>query len=178
MNYYLTVEKTILKNLISNEDYVRRVLPFLNESYFSNGSEKTLYKDICTFIDKYNTVPTKEALVISLTENKSLSESELEDTCKILEEIEQNTEETEFNWLIDQTEKFCKDKAVYNAIMESIHIIDGKSKTKTENAIPSILSDALSVSFDPNIGHDYIEDTAERYEFYHKVESKVPFDLS
>ena len=178
MNYYLTVEKTILKNLISNEDYVRRVLPFLNESYFSNGSEKTLYKDICTFIDKYNTVPTKEALVISLTENKSLSESELEDTCKILEEIEQNTEETEFNWLIDQTETFCKDKAVYNAIMESIHIIDGKSTTKTENAIPSILSDALSVSFDPNIGHDYIEDTDERYEFYHKVETKLPFDLS
>ena len=175
---YMTIEKTILKNLMQNEEYVRRVLPFLHVSYFQNGSEKTLFKSISQFIEKYNTVPTKEALVISLSDEKALSESEFENTCEVLDEIEKNSEETEFNWLIDNTEKFCKDKAVYNAIMESIHIIDGKSQTKTENAIPNILSDALSVSFDPNVGHDYIEDSDERYEFYHKVESKLGFDLS
>ena len=171
-----SIEQVILSNLIYNEQYVRRVSPFLNESLFHDKNERILYKAVQSFISKYNTPPTKEAVIISLDKNKSINEDEYKTIVSILEELSAD-ESTNFDWLINETEKFCKDKAVYNAIMESIHIIDGKSKDKSDTAIPEILSDALAVSFDTHIGHDYIEDAEERYDFYHKKESKVPFDL-
>ena len=171
-----SIEQAILSNLIYNEQYVRRVSPFLNEELFHDKNERVLYKAVQSFISKYNTPPTKEAVIISLDKNKSINEDEYKTIVSILEELSVD-ESTNFDWLINETEKFCKDKAVYNAIMESIHIIDGKSKDKSDTAIPEILSEALAVSFDTHIGHDYIEDAEERYDFYHKKESKVPFDI-
>ena len=150
----------------------------MKDEYFHDRIEKILYGTISEFILKYNNLPTKEAVIIDIDKNKSIAEDEYKGVIELMDTLEKKDELPDFSWLVSETETFCKDKAVYNAIMESIHIIDGKSTTKTENAIPSILSDALSVSFDPNIGHDYIEDTDERYEFYHKVETKLPFDLS
>ena len=173
-----TVEHVILENLLYNDEYSRRVVPFLKDEYFHDRTEKILYGTISDFILKYNNLPTKEAVVIDIDKNKSITEDEYKSVIELMDNLEKKDELPDFDWLVSETETFCKDKAVYNAIMESIHIIDGKSASKTENAIPSILSDALSVSFDPNIGHDYIEDTDERYEFYHKVETKLPFDLS
>tara|TARA_Y100000310_G_scaffold339454_1_gene432132 strand:+ start:163 stop:1569 length:1407 start_codon:yes stop_codon:yes gene_type:complete len=171
-----SIEQVILSNLLYNEQYVRRVSPFLKETLFHDRYEKILFKVIHSFILEYNTPPTKESIVISLDKEKSINEDDYRTVVEIVDKLKKE-DTTNFEWLIKETEKFCKDKAVYNAIMESIHIIDGKSKIKTENAIPEILSDALSVSFDTHIGHDYIEDSEERYDFYHKVESKVPFDL-
>ena len=165
-----SIEQAILSNLIYNEQYVRRVSPFLNEELFHDKNERVLYKAVQSFISKYNTPPTKEAVIISLDKNKSINEDEYKTIVSILEELSVD-ESTNFDWLINETEKFCKDKAVYNAIMESIHIIDGKSKDKSDTAIPEILSEALAVSFDTHIGHDYIEDAEERYDFYHKKES-------
>ena len=171
-----SIETVILSNLLYNEQYVRRVSPFLKESLFHDRNERLIFKTIQSFILNYNSSPTKEAVLISLDKESTINEDDYKIVVKILDSLKKD-ESTNFDWLITETEKFCKDKAVYNAIMESIHIIDGKSKTKTDTAIPEILSDALSVSFDTHIGHDYIEDADDRYEFYHRVESKVPFDL-
>ena len=173
----LTVERLILSQLLNNEEYTRKVLPFLDGSYFHDENEKTILKHVVSYIGKYNSQPSKESLIIALSEDRSLSEASFKLVCSTIEECANSKKEKEINWLYDTTEKFCKDKAVYNAIMESIHIIDGKSTTKTENAIPSILSDALSVCFDSHIGHDYLEDSEERYDFYHRVESRTSFDL-
>ena len=172
-----TVEHVILENLLYNDEYSRRVVPFLKDEYFHDRTEKILYGTISDFILKYNNLPTKEAVVIDIDKNKSITEDEYKGVIELMDNLEKKDELPDFDWLVTETETFCKDKAVYNAIMESIHIIDGKSATKTENAIPNILSDALAVSFDTNIGHDYIEDSDERYDFYHKVEKRVPFDL-
>ena len=172
-----TVEHVILENLLYNDEYSRRVVPFLKDEYFHDRTEKILYGTISDFILKYNNLPTKEAVVIDIDKNKSITEDEYKGVIELMDNLEKKDELPDFDWLVSETETFCKDKAVYNAIMESIHIIDGKSASKTENAIPSILSDALAVSFDTNIGHDYIEDSDERFEFYHKVEKRVPFDL-
>ena len=174
-----TIEKTILRNLIYNEEYARKVVPFLKGEYFPDTVDSRILKGILGFISEYNSPPTKEALIISLDKDKSLNADTYQSATEVINELHENRDVvSDQQWLVDQTEKFCKDKAVYNAIMESIHIIDGKSKSEqTENAIPEILSDALSVSFDTSIGHDYIEDSEERFDFYHKVESKVPFDL-
>ena len=172
-----TIEKTILKNLLKNEAYTRKVVPFIKEEYFHDRVEKMLFTSIFEFVAKYNSLPPVDALSITLS-NASINEDEFKTATKLIEEIDADADTNE-DWLIEQTEKFCKDKAVYNAIMESIHIIDGKSTSvKTENAIPEILSEALSVSFDTSVGHDYIEDAEDRYQFYHKVEEKVPFDIS
>ena len=168
------IENTILENLVLNEEYSRKVIPFLSDEYFSDKTERVIFTSIRDFVNSYNGVPTKEVLHISLSDRKDLTEDEYNKTTEIINSFSNREENVE--WLVDQTEKFCKDKSVYNAIMESIHIIDGKS-TKTENSIPEILSDALAVSFDTHIGHDYIEDSEERYESYHKTESRVPFDL-
>ena len=172
-----TVEKLILQNLILNEEYSRKTVPFLHEEYFHDIVEKTLFKSVQEFILEYGNRPTKEAIVISLDGQKNLSQDQFNDCIEVLNDMCDSFTEQDDEWLFEKSEKFCKDKAVYNAIMESIHIIDGKSKTATENAIPEILSDALSVSFDTHVGHDYIEDSEERFKFYHKVESKIPFDL-
>jgi len=171
------IDRIILENLLYNDEYSRRVVPFLKGEYFHGRIERIVYETISEFIMKYNNLPTKEAVTIGIDKNKSISDNEYKDISELLENLEDKEILPDFNWLVTETENFCKDKAVYNAIMESIHIIDGKSKIKTENAIPNILSDALAVSFDTHIGHDYIEDSDERYEFYHKVEKRVPFDL-
>ena len=172
-----TVEHVILENLLYNDEYSRRVVPFLKDEYFHDRTEKILYGTISDFILKYNNLPTKEAVVIDIDKNKSITEDEYKSVIELMDTLEKKDNLPDFDWLVTETETFCKDKAVYNAIMESIHIIDGKSATKTENAIPNILSDALAVSFDTHIGHDYIEDSDERFDFYHKVEKRVPFDL-
>ena len=171
----MTIEKIILQNLIFNDEFCRRVVPYVKEEYFHDRLEREIFREIKEFIIKYNNRPTISAIKISLDENKNLSEKEYEEVEKILDSLKEDDQT--FDWLIEETENFCRDKAIYNAIMESIHIIDGKSNTHTENIIPQILSDALSVSFDAHIGHDYIEDSDKRYDFYHQVENKIPFDL-
>lgn len=167
------IEKTILQNLVFDEDFMRQVSPFLKDEYFS-GTDQVLYKTINTFIDKYNACPTKEALSISL-QNSNLNEEAFKDVNQLLSELEKSDSNKE--WLTIETEKFCKDKAVYNAILKSIEIIDGRDKKHNTEALPSILQEALAVSFDNHVGHDYINDADRRYDFYHKVETRVPFDL-
>ena len=169
-----TIEKTILENLMLHEEFGRKVLPFIKEEYFSNKIEKILFSTIRDFIIKYSNIPTKDIIKISFDDRNDITEDEYKNSVDFIDTLQ--SKEENFEWLIDQTEKFCKDKSLYNAIMESIHIIDGKSNN-TENAIPEILSEALAVSFDTHIGHDYIEDSDERYDFYHKTESRIPFDL-
>ena len=173
----MKIEELILNQLMENESYTRRVLPFLKDEYFQDRTDRAIFSHIRDFLTKYNNPPTKEAVIISLDNDNSLVQDEYDTCVEKLNSFGGTDVEQDQDWLIDQTETFCKDKAVYNAIMESIHIIDGKSSTKTENAIPNILSEALSVCFDDHIGHDYIEDADERYDFYHKVESRTAFDL-
>tara|TARA_Y100001972_G_scaffold127194_1_gene183292 strand:+ start:1144 stop:2544 length:1401 start_codon:yes stop_codon:yes gene_type:complete len=170
------ITKLILSNLAYNDSFSRRVAPFLLEDYFEEHSNKVVFKIISSFIKEYNTTPTKDAMLICLDKVLGLNGDSFT-LCKNLIDSLSIDEKTDQDWLIQETESFCKERSIYNAIMESIHIIDGKSKSKTENAIPSILSDALAVSFDAHIGHDYIEDCEERYEFYNQVETKVGFDL-
>ena len=170
-------EKLILANLLFNEEFSRRTLPYIEEEYFASRDERLVFSEIKNYTLKYRSLPSKEAVKISLDSKDELTQKEIHDTDALINSLQDSTKREEMEWLIDETEKFCKDKALYNAILESIHIIDGKSKTKTNGAIPDILSTALSVSFDQHIGHDYIEDSVERYDFYHQVEKKVAFDL-
>ena len=170
----MRIETTILNNLIHNEDYSRKVLPFLNKEFFQDEVEKTLYLIINSHVEKYNALPTKEILEITLDDEK-ISETTLTDCLEYISVLEKS--DTDIEWLIDKTEEFCQERAVHNAIIESVRIIDGSDKEKTKGAIPEILSKALSISFDNHIGHDWLEDFAARYEFYHKVEERVPFDL-
>ena len=168
----------ILKELIHNEDYARKVLPFIKQEYFIDRNERTLYNEIESFILKYNNTPTHEALIISINDRNNIKEDEIKSITEILEDIHgSRTEKTDNKWLLDNTEKFCQEKAIYNAVLESISILDNKGGIKTKGAIPQILSDALAVSFDPNVGHDYIEDSDKRFDFYHRTEKKIPFDL-
>jgi replicative DNA helicase len=174
----IRLEQTILKNLIYNEEYTRKVLPFINSNYFSDNTEKVLFKEIFEFVNNYKTLPSHEALVINLTESKGLTETEVGSAIELLNEIKLNKDEkVENKWLSEQTEKFCQDKAIYNAIMESVSILDNRNGKKTKGEIPKLLADALGVSFDSHIGHDYINDYNERFDFYHKVEQRIPFDL-
>jgi replicative DNA helicase len=172
------LEQTILKNLIFNEEYTRKVLPFIQSDYFSDNTEKIVFKEIFEFVNKYKNLPTHEALVINFTESKTLTEPQVRSSIELLNEFKQNKDETvDLSWLTENTEKFCQDKAIYNAIMESVQILDDKNEKKSKGEIPKLLSDALGVSFDSNIGHDYINDFDSRYEFYHRVESRIRFDL-
>jgi len=171
------VELTILRNLTHSESYSRKVFPFIKSEYFSDRCDKVVFSIIGDFISKYNNLPTAEALSISLNERRDLAQSEFDGCVSLIRDISEEPEAVDDTWLLETTENFCQRRAVYNAIMESIQIIDGKSNAQTETAIPHILSDALSVSFDSHIGHDYIEDADSRYDFYHKVESRIPFDL-
>jgi replicative DNA helicase len=172
----MNIEKLILKNLIHNEPYVRKVLPFLKEEYFLNENEKILFQTLNNFIIKYNNVPTHDALIVEI-ESMSLQDSSIKNILDTIRELDQNKEQTSNEWLLDNTEKFCQEKAIYNAIMHSINILNGDEKKQPKGAIPQILSDALAVSFDPNVGHDYLEDFKERFDAYHRVEEKIPFDL-
>ena len=172
------LEQTIIKNLIYNEEYVRKVLPFIRPDYFSDNAEKIVFKEIFEFINQYKNPPTHEALVINFTEKKTLTEPQVQEAIELLNKVHSDKDEpTETQWLIEQTEKFCQDKAIYNAIMESVSILDSKGEKRTKGEIPQLLSDALGVSFDNNIGHDYTQDYDSRYDSYHKVESRIRFDL-
>jgi replicative DNA helicase len=172
------LEQTIIKNLIYNEDYTRKVLPFIRPDYFSNNTEQIVFKEVFDFINQYKNPPTHEALVINFTERKNLTEPQVREAIEMLNDIHKNKDEpSETKWLIEQTEKFCQDKAIYNAIMESVGILDNKGDKRSKGEIPKLLSDALGVSFDNNIGHDYMQDVDSRYESYHKVESRIRFDL-
>jgi replicative DNA helicase len=171
------LEQTILKNLIYNEVYTRKVLPFIKPDYFSDNTERIVFREIFDFVNKYKNLPTHESLVINFTESKSLTEPQVRESIDLLKEIHLSRDEkSEGQWLIEQTEKFCQDKAIYNAIMESVGILDDDGK-RSKGEIPQLLSDALGVTFDNNIGHDYINDSDSRYDSYHKVESRIRFDL-
>ena len=150
----------------------------MRSDYFGDNTEKVVFKEIFDFVNKYKNLPTHESLVINFTESKSLTEVEVRDSIELLNEMHMSREEkVESKWLVEQTEKFCQDKAIYNAIMESVSILDDKNGIKPKGEIPKLLSDALGVSFDQHIGHDYMSDYESRFDFYHKVESRVKFDL-
>lgn len=168
------IEDAIFSNLIHNEQYLRKVLPFLKPEYFQYRTDKVLFELIYEYVDKYNNTPTKVALDVELGNYVGLSEEENKQLKSKLDTLKQV--DVDIDWLLDQTEKFCQDKSIYNAIMESIQILDNKGGT-SKGAIPQILSDALAVSFDTNIGHDFIDDYEKRYEFYHVTEQRIPFDL-
>ena len=169
------LELTILRNLIHNEDYARKVIPFINLDYFDIRAEQVVCQEIIDFIAKYNKLLTTEVLEIEIQNRSDLTETEL----KELQETISSLKDSEINddWLLDATEKWCRDRAIYLALMSSIKIADGQDDKKGRDSIPSILSDALAVSFDNHIGHDYLEDYEERYESYHRKEDKIPFDL-
>ena len=169
------IEETILRNLICNEQYYRKVVPFIKADYFQEYNEKILFEEIAYFAAKYDKVPTKEVLTINLQSRGDLTEETFKDTLSGLNSLSDDW--IDYDWLLDATEKWCQDKAIYNALMQSIKIADGGDKKLDKGSIPSILQDALAVSFDEHIGHDYIEQADDRYEFYHRKEEKIPFDL-
>lgn len=160
-----------------NEEFSRKVLPFVKGEYFSDRTEKLVHQEVNDYILKYNSLPTYEALVLSVKEKTGLQDEEVKKFVEYVDEIRTEADKPKIDWLIDVTEKFCQEKAVYNAVLESIHILDGKSKTHDKGAIPSLLSDALAVGFDTNVGHDYLQDSDSRYDFYHRKEERIPFDL-
>ena len=171
----MKVETLILKNLLLTEEYPRKVLPFIKQEYFEDRTDQVIFDLTSKYFVKYSAVPTVEALTIEVGKITSLSDDQFKQITQTLESFDKET--TELDWLVDTTEKWCQDRAIYLALMESIKIADGNDQKKSPDAIPSILSDALGVSFDNHIGHDYIDDYEERYESYHRVETKVPFDL-
>ena len=170
-----TIERTTLSNLIHNEDYCRKVIPFIKPIYFANRDERIVFEEIEKFLEKYNALPTKETLTIGVDSRKDLTDEEYKKIVELIGSLEKT--EVDLQWFHDETEKCCKDKAIYNAVLVGIKIIDGKDKQRTPEAIPTILSDALAVSFDLTVGHDYVDDGLNRYEFYHKKEDKIKFDL-
>ena len=170
------IEESILKNLFVSDTFTRKVIPYLEEDYFSDRSERLVYKQISEYFMKYNECPTHEALSIQLNDLSGYNDEEVKNAMTVINQCKQSTEETPHEFLVDETEKWCKDRAIYNAVMESIQIID-KSSTREKGEIPDILKDALSVSFDQHIGHDFIEDSDDRFISYNTVEDKLPFDL-
>jgi archaellum biogenesis ATPase FlaH len=167
------IEKTILKNLVHDEVYMRQVFPFLRPEYF-NATDGIVFRLIAEFIDNYNNCPSTEALDIAI-QKKNLNETDFKASAELIRDLAKT--EVNADWLLAETEKFCKDKAVYNAILKSIEIIDGRDKKHTTEALPSILQEALAVGFDNSVGHDYLLDAAGRFDFYHRVEARIPFDL-
>ncbi len=167
-------EELILANLTINDEYARKVLPFLNRSYFQSESNRLVFDVVEDYIKKYNSLPTKAAIEIEL-DNKNLNENQFKDVVSTVRNFSEEPQKLE--WLIENTEKYCQDRAIYNAIMQSIQIIDGKDPKHTKTSLPSILSNALAVSFDTHIGHDYLEDSDARFESYRRKEKRVPFDL-
>ena len=170
------LEQTILKNLVQSESFTRKVIPFLKEEYFSESDEKTVFNEVVSYFDKYTKPPTVEALLINLDNNSSLNDAVLSQAKTIVDSISKDSEDTPTDWLVEETEKWCQDRAIYIAVMDSIEVIDKKSQRST-GEIPDLLKEALSVSFDTNIGHDFIENSDDRFEFYHTEEEKLPFDL-
>ena len=172
------LETTILKNLIFNEDYARKILPFIKTEYFTDSIEKIVFNEIDEHMHQFKHLPTYESLVINFTESKKMTEEQVRDSVQMIREINADKDDpTDTEWLIKQTEKFCQDKAIYNAIMKSVKILDDKANREDKGMIPKLLSDALGVSFDRSVGHDYIDDSDNRFDFYHRHETKIPFDL-
>ena len=172
------LETTILKNLIFNEDYARKIIPFLKNEYFSDTIDRIVFQEVNEHINQFKHLPTYESLIINFTESRKLTEEQVRDAVEMIREINADKENpTDTDWLIKQTEKFCQDKAIYNAIMKSVKILDDRNNKEDKGAIPKMLSDALGVSFDRSVGHDYIDDSDNRFEFYHRHETKIPFDL-
>ena len=169
------IETTILRNLVFNEEYARKTIPFIQSDFFEERSEKIIFDEIVSFITKYDSCATLEALNIEVENRTDLTAEEVKNINDISKEL--NDSPIDHQWLLDTTEKWCRDRAIYLALMESIHIADGEDEKRNRDAIPSILSDALAVSFDNNIGHDYILNSDDRYEYYHRTEDKIPFDL-
>lgn len=169
------IEESILRNLIYNETYYRKVVPFIKADYFQEYHEKIVFEEIADFAAKYDKVPTKEVLTINLQNRGDLTEETFKDSVQGINSLSDDW--VDYDWLLDATEKWCQDRAIYLALMQSIKIADGGETKFTKGAIPSILQDALAVSFDEHIGHDYIEQSSDRYEFYHRKEEKIPFDL-
>jgi replicative DNA helicase len=171
----MRIEQKILSNLIFDENYCRKVIPFIKKEYFADRKEVILADEIVSFFTKYNKPASKEILQIEISNRKDLNDKELSELGDFIGTLSQ--EPVNADWMLEHTEKFCKDRAIYNGVLSAIRIIDGNDKQHTQDAIPSILSDALAVSFDNHIGHDYLDDHNERYDFYHRVEEKIPFDL-
>ena len=169
------IEKVILRNLVYNEEYLRKVLPFIEPDYFNNRDERIVFEHITKYVAEYNSLITKEVLQIEIEDRRDITQDEVKNIYGTINELEDI--ECDFEWLSDTTEKWCRDRAIYLALMESIKIADGQDEKKNRDAIPTILSDALSVSFNRNVGHDYLEDYEERYELYNKKESRIQFDL-
>jgi len=172
-----SIEHSILKNLVINEDYTRKVLPFLKEEYFEDGNQKAVFQECREFINKYDSRITYEALSIELQNRTDLTEKDYIEISQLVDRLRSDEEDQQLQWLLDVTETWCRDRAIYLALMDSIYITEGKDSKRDRGAIPSILTEALSVSFDNHIGHDYLEDYAERFESYHRKEDRIPFDL-
>ena len=170
-----SVEFLILRNLLHNEQYLRKVIPFIKSEYFDDTNQKIVFEEILKFIQEYNQPATKEVLCIEVEKRQDINDTSFREITHLVSCLEDVP--SEFNWLVDTTEKWCRDRAIYLALMESIHIADGKDEKKNRDSIPSILSDALAVSFDTHIGHDYLLDYEQRYESYHRKEEKIEFDL-
>lgn len=169
------IETTILRNLLCNEQFYRKVVPFVKPDYFNEIHERVIYEEVWNFASTYELVPTKEVLTINLEARKDLNEEVYQNAVKTIAELSDSP--IEYNWLLDTTEKWCKDRAIYLALLESIKVADGGNPKISKDAIPAILQEALAVSFDEHVGHDYIENSAERYAFYHLTEEKIPFHL-
>ena len=169
------VEFLILRNLLYNEEYARKVLPFLKNEYFEDLSQKIVFEEISKFINQYNKLTTKEILYIEIENRRDITDSSFKEVVDIVKQFEDSP--SEYEWLVNTTEKWCRDRAIYLALMESISIADGNDEKRNRDSIPSILSDALAVSFDNHVGHDYLNDYEKRYELYHRKEEKIEFDL-
>ena len=169
------IELLILRNLIYNEEYARKVIPFIKDEYFEDQNQKIIFQEISSFIEQYNKLATKEILFIEVEKRSDINDTNFKEIVDVITSLDD--EVGELDWLIDSTEKWCRDRAIYLALMESIQLADGKDDTKGRDAIPSILSDALAVSFDNHIGHDYLQDYEQRFESYHRKEDRIPFDL-
>ena len=169
------IEFLVLNNLINNEEYLRKTIPFLKDEYFEDHNQKIVFQEIAKFVDEYNDVPTKEVLTIEVEKRKDINEDVYKQIHHLIDHLD--GQPVEFDWLVDTTEKWCRDRAIYLALIESIQIADGQNDKKQPDAIPSILSDALAVSFDNHVGHDYLLDYSERYDLYNTKEETIPFDL-
>jgi len=169
------VEFLILRNLLYNEEYIRKIIPFLKSEYFEDPNQKIVFEVILSFVQEYNQPATKEVLCIEIEKRRDINDTSFKEIIQLVSCLDDVP--VEFDWLVNTTEKWCRDRAIYLALMESIHIADGGDEKKNRDSIPSILSDALAVSFDNHIGHDYLQDYEERYEYYHKKENRLEFDL-
>lgn len=172
----MNIETLILRNLVQDEEYMRTVIPHLKQTYFT-GSYKIVFNEIISFVTKYGKLPNSETLNIEIQKNDRIQEDLIPEVMSLIGDIQTKVKDTNRDWLLEHTEKWCQDRSIYLAVMESIDIIDGKHESLSKNALPELLSDALSVNFDTNVGHDYIDNSDDRYEFYHRDEEHLPFDL-